>query len=407
MASAGRKRWVQAKEAVFLDELGNFPGPSTSNPSSSLTSPSKVGVMKTTDEQRGKKSTRCHPKGWSRSKASPRRKDLSPIEVVKPVTPPGTGNNRPSPRAGKNQKTIPTLKDGLVTPDSRRKEAFGFMNYGDRDLVNESLGISVSSSGELLAKRDVVNAWSIPLNPVLNGVGESDNDVVQIDRVAALRMTEEEKRVRERRDKEDDIYYQFWKREVAGRIEAEGEKVADCWVSRGGIVDNVSNGEQNRGMIKSNSTFLCTTFGEEDGEELKRTRAEEEVRRMRGRLLKGLDKDDMQIVSESDGEVEIYRMDQVDPAKNQRWRLDVPTDSEVDDTDAEGDGDTIKEASWRRRRDLSNLMEGLTSVPTPKSRGGVGAFLLKSMVMGMESGGREEGFVWERSSMEQDDAEDD
>ena len=65
----------------------------------------------------------------------------------------------------------------------------------------------------------------------------------------------------------------------------------------------------------------------------------------------------------------------VDPKKNQRWRLDVPTDSELDDTEAEGD--TVKDASWRRRKDLNDLMEGLTSVPTPKSRGGVGAFLLR------------------------------
>jgi hypothetical protein len=45
-------------------------------------------------------------------------------------------------------------------------------------------------------------------------------------------------------------------------------------------------------------------------------------------------------------------------------------------------------------------MSSLTSIPTPKSRGGVGEFLLRSMVMGMESGGREENFVFERASMD-------
>jgi hypothetical protein len=72
-------------------------------------------------------------------------------------------------------------------------------------------------------------------------------------------------------------------------------------------------------------------------------------------------------------------------------------------TDTDEEGVTVNEASWRRRKDLGELMEGLTNVPTPKSRGGVNKFLMEALSRGRENGGREEEFIWERSSMESKD----
>lgn len=139
-----------------------------------------------------------------------------------------------------------------------------------------------------------------------------------LDRLTAVRMSAEESRVRERKDKEEDIYYQFWKRETAERMEEEGgRKVAAGWAETRRMEE-----EEQKTMVKSGSTFLSIDLGDEEEEgDLGMTRAEEEVKRMRRRLLRGLEKDDMQIVSESDGDVEVDKMD-IDPGKAKRGTKD-------------------------------------------------------------------------------------
>ncbi|GMI23772.1 hypothetical protein TrCOL_g8649 [Triparma columacea] len=388
MSENGRKRWVQAKQCFLLGS----PSPSSPSPSSPPPSilPSTTSLLSTASPSVNK-SPRLKPNGWSTTNTPSNGvvNNLSPINVSlanTPVTPPYTNNKKASPRAGKNQKQIPKLKNGNDTPtkEGRGENTFGYLDYGNRELCNKSLGISVSVDGSLIVKRSTVNAWSANGMEGVDDVG-SDNDVIMISRITAVRMSEEEQRVRDRRDKDDDLYYQFWKKETSKVIEREGKKVAEGWVERG------------EGMVKSGSdTFLSMNFekGEGGEEELDMVRANEEVRRMRSRLLHGLDRDSYVggVVSSSDGEVSVSGMD-----------VDCRLGGDGGISDTEEEGDTVMEASWRRRKDLGELMEGLSNVPTPKSRGGVNKFLMEALSRGRESGGREEGFMWERSSMESKD----
>jgi len=160
MAPTVRQRWqsVRAKEVNLLSALDGLNDVSTSREDNSER---KVTVPV---EKKMGKSPRLKPKGWARrgvkDDISKEPNALSPLTLTKPVTPPGLAAV-PSPRAGRNQKSIPKLRDGKGTPLRKNgADVFDYLGYGGRDLVSKSLGISVSGSGEVRGGAKVASVAS-------------------------------------------------------------------------------------------------------------------------------------------------------------------------------------------------------------------------------------------------------
>ena len=166
-------------------------------------------------------------------------KTLSQDEVAKlspltPIAPSGAAPNvvldSPSPRAGRNQKQkIPTLK--LSSTPLRLKEApsepFKHLLYEERNFIpHKALGMSVSMDGDIFVPRPVRDAWSSIEG--IEGTGDTGRDV-RVDKVTAVRINEEYERAQARKDREEDIYYKYYCKETAKKIEEGRDKVERAW----------------------------------------------------------------------------------------------------------------------------------------------------------------------------------
>mmetsp|Transcript_26333 Transcript_26333/g.52518 ORF Transcript_26333/g.52518 Transcript_26333/m.52518 type:complete len:381 (+) Transcript_26333:259-1401(+) len=303
---------------------------------------------------------------------------LSPLTPMAPkATAPNVVLDAPSPRAGRNQKQkVPTLKLSSTPPRLKEKvkpsEPFKHLLYEQRNFTpHKALGMSVSMDGDIFVPRPVRDAWSSMEG--IEGEGDTGRDV-QVDRVTAVRISEEYERAQARKDREQDIYYQYYCKETAKKIEDGRQKAERAW----------SKDIETNEMARSGSCFL--SFGGPEGDSppfsgpRSAAKIQEEVERMRRRLLRNVAKeaDDMRVVSESDTE-----------ADGGPWAkpmdIDIPSDS---------DKDTMtKDASARKNADLKKLIGDLGTRPTPTTDEDIGAFLRKSLEAGMRSGFSEIGFI--------------
>lgn len=225
--------------------------------------------------------------------------------------------------------------------------------------------MSVSLEGEIFVKKSIVEAWG----GEPNSMEETDRDI-QIDKITATRISEEFDRTQSRLDRKSDIYYQYYCKETASKIEGNREKVEEKWVKDGEV----------KRLNNSNSCFLSAGLDNFEGEGDERTSSKvtEEVERMRKRLLQNVTSNEMAIVSESDFSDGDCAME-----------IDIPTDS---------DTEIIKQASARRNKDLNGLINEL-KVKREGGGVGIGSLLTRSIEAGMMSGGHEIGFSM-RSSFE-------
>ncbi|GMH74505.1 hypothetical protein TrST_g2276 [Triparma strigata] len=370
-----RKSWCKVQEMVLG---GNFPF-DAADPSHA-SSPNEISprAFLPTGKRRGSKGNAMEVGAGGA---------ISPLDL-KPVAPLPSSHlvpDSPSPRASRNQKQkVPELKFGKASPkiNPSEKKPFEHLEYQKKNFIpNKSLGMSVSIDGDIFIKKSVAQAWAVG--------GESDSNEtdreIQVDKITATRISEEFERTVGRKERENDIYYQYYCKETAAKIEDNRDKVERSWLKESRSVKRMTN---------SNSCFLSLggeEGGEGEGEGADSDKVTEEVERMRKRLLRNVNRDDCRVVSESDFSDNDY-MDTGGAGgaggSGGDMEIDIPTDS---------DSETMREASARRNKDLTGLISEL------KVKGGegvgIGSLLTRSIEVGLMSGGNEIGFSM-RSSFE-------